>query len=346
MSKEMMICPKAKECEVLRCVHDVPHERVFYMGRDICFGGANSSCPACIPYIPEPFKRYMKYEVMKLDDIKKYLTPSQKINLEDIIRTLQYGRRKDGKVPYNFYVVVKEGLPYTEQVWKLIEDYETKPEQPKKSVCPECKGYGQIRSEDLTGEGQQTFYLECAVCNGTGEAPADLKPAEPLEEHPEYHLVDRESGTAFYPVKPTCPECGHLVSQHIIIGCIVPIDGKIGHDCPCMRTPADLQPAEAEDLRKEFEMAVEVACCSECGNRGMIAIVGWEKDLCRACDAPTKLEGIVKHLMEVTASHDSAVASKAVKEFVEQVIVEMKGSFTEFDLLTIKRLRAMAEGKE
>lgn len=116
----------------------------------------------------EPFKRYMKYEVMKLDDIKKYLTPNQKTNLEDIIRTLQEGRSKDGKVPCNSYVVVKAGLPYTEQVWKLIEDYETKPEHPKKPVCPEC--------------GQSTMDGICFVCISKTQEwahkhlPVDLQP--------------------------------------------------------------------------------------------------------------------------------------------------------------------------
>ena len=39
------------------------------------------------------------------------------------------------------------------------------------------------------------------------------KPVGPTEEHPEFHLVDREAGTAFYPVEPTCPECGQTLHQ-------------------------------------------------------------------------------------------------------------------------------------
>jgi len=66
--------------------------------------------------------------------------------------------------------------------------------------------------------------------------------------------------------------------------------------------PQDTQEPECYatiEIKKQFEMAIEVACCSECGNRGSIAYIGWEKDLCRACDAPTKLDVIVKRLLEV-----------------------------------------------
>lgn len=95
---------------------------------DICNGtGYLSVAPACPADIqPEPFKRYDKYEVLNLDDIGKYLTPDQKTTLASIIHSIQEGRRKDGKISCNSYVVVKEGLPYTEQVWRLIEDYETR----------------------------------------------------------------------------------------------------------------------------------------------------------------------------------------------------------------------------
>lgn len=71
------------------------------------------------------FKRYAKYEVMKLTDVDKYLLPEQKYELADVIHTIQEGRRKDGKVPCHSYVVVNEDQPYAETVWKLIEAGET-----------------------------------------------------------------------------------------------------------------------------------------------------------------------------------------------------------------------------
>ena len=99
-------------------------------GKELGTGDVLGLCWACrypmgIPSpSPEPFKRYAKYEVMKLEDIDKYLTPTQKTNLDDIILSIHKGRVKNGKAPCNHYVVVNEDMPYAEQVWKLIEDYE------------------------------------------------------------------------------------------------------------------------------------------------------------------------------------------------------------------------------
>ena len=102
---------------------------------------------SCIPAEPQPepqpFKRYVKYEVIKVEDIGKYLSAEQKANLDNIINTLHVGREKDGKRACNSYVVVNEDMPYAEAVWKLIESYETKkPAQPptleeeiQKNVC-------------------------------------------------------------------------------------------------------------------------------------------------------------------------------------------------------------------
>jgi len=68
------------------------------------------------------FKRYNKYEIMKLQDIKLYLSPIQRHNLMEIIETIQLGRKAVGKRPCNNYVVVNEDQPYAEQVWALIKE--------------------------------------------------------------------------------------------------------------------------------------------------------------------------------------------------------------------------------
>lgn len=70
------------------------------------------------------FVRYEKYEVMKLDDMDKYLTSEQRKQLDTVIGIIQAGRVHDNKVPCNRYVVVNEDMPYAEQVWKLIEEGE------------------------------------------------------------------------------------------------------------------------------------------------------------------------------------------------------------------------------
>jgi len=68
------------------------------------------------------FKRYDKYEVIKLDDIEKYLDIPQKCKLSEIIGTIQVGRIHDNKIPCNNYVVVNEDQPYAEKVWALIKE--------------------------------------------------------------------------------------------------------------------------------------------------------------------------------------------------------------------------------
>jgi len=68
------------------------------------------------------FERYTKYEVMKLDDIEKYLPNEMKEWLHVIIETIQEGREKDNKVPCNHYVVINEDEPYAEKVWALIQE--------------------------------------------------------------------------------------------------------------------------------------------------------------------------------------------------------------------------------
>ena len=69
---------------------------------------------------PEPFKREIKYEVLKLDDLHKFLSPEEGGDLENIIHRVQEGRRAEGKKPCNSYVVVNEDEPYAEIVWGLI----------------------------------------------------------------------------------------------------------------------------------------------------------------------------------------------------------------------------------
>lgn len=69
----------------------------------------------------EEFVRYNKYEVLKLDDIDQFLLYAQRKSLESIIRTIQAGRKSEGKNPCNSYVVVNEEEPYSEIVWSLIE---------------------------------------------------------------------------------------------------------------------------------------------------------------------------------------------------------------------------------
>jgi len=71
-----------------------------------------------------PFKRYRKYEVIKIDDIYRYLAANEIEQLDALIDHIHKGRITEGKVPCNSYVVVNEDQPYAEEVWKLIQKYE------------------------------------------------------------------------------------------------------------------------------------------------------------------------------------------------------------------------------
>ena len=71
----------------------------------------------------EPFVRKEKYLVLKIDDLDRYLFPFQKKQLSMICAIVENGRRVDDK-KQNYYVVVNQDEPYSEQVWKLIEEAE------------------------------------------------------------------------------------------------------------------------------------------------------------------------------------------------------------------------------
>ncbi len=68
-------------------------------------------------------RNYNKYIVMKTDDVKEALSVAQEGSLYEILDIISLHRKKEGKKD-NTYVVVDEDEPYSEAVWKLIEDEE------------------------------------------------------------------------------------------------------------------------------------------------------------------------------------------------------------------------------
>ena len=70
----------------------------------------------------ELFKREIKYIVLKLSDIEKYLTPQERTDLHAMCLKYDFARINDGR-KLNSYVVVNQDEPYAEKVWKLIEDH-------------------------------------------------------------------------------------------------------------------------------------------------------------------------------------------------------------------------------
>jgi uncharacterized protein YbbC (DUF1343 family) len=68
----------------------------------------------------EFFNREVKYEVIKIADIPKYLTNEETEQLDKLIARISDGRKKDRKRD-NTYVVINEEEPYADIVWNLIE---------------------------------------------------------------------------------------------------------------------------------------------------------------------------------------------------------------------------------
>jgi len=71
------------------------------------------------------FNKEDKFLVLRKDDILKYLSEVYQGDLNLIVKDISKGREKDGKPPFNDYVVVNEDEPYAKAVWSLIEYYET-----------------------------------------------------------------------------------------------------------------------------------------------------------------------------------------------------------------------------
>ena len=64
-------------------------------------------------------KKEHKYCVIKLDDIKKYLTLSQKLILKEILQYLEEARFNEGK-KNNDYIICNQDEPYSNDVWDII----------------------------------------------------------------------------------------------------------------------------------------------------------------------------------------------------------------------------------
>lgn len=65
------------------------------------------------------FTREERYIVLKNKDINNFLSEEQLMNLDDVLRTIEYYRGFRGPVQC---VVVEHDWPEYELVWKMIED--------------------------------------------------------------------------------------------------------------------------------------------------------------------------------------------------------------------------------
>jgi len=67
-------------------------------------------------------ERQIRYIVIKLTDVDKYLSDSEKDKLDAVCASISDGRAIDNK-PDMEAVVVEEDWPMYEQTWKAIEDW-------------------------------------------------------------------------------------------------------------------------------------------------------------------------------------------------------------------------------
>lgn len=68
-------------------------------------------------------RREERYLVLKLDDIKRALSPQEKETLIELEETINlYRKTIKAKPPVNC-VIVEDNWPIYEQTWKLIEDW-------------------------------------------------------------------------------------------------------------------------------------------------------------------------------------------------------------------------------
>ncbi|MBO7715265.1 MAG: hypothetical protein J6S85_16980 [Methanobrevibacter sp.] len=58
--------------------------------------------------------------VLKMDDIRKYLSDEQICELNNISQTIQNGREKDGKNKCNEYYICNVDEPYSDKVFDII----------------------------------------------------------------------------------------------------------------------------------------------------------------------------------------------------------------------------------
>ena len=67
-------------------------------------------------------ERYNKYLVLKIADIKKYLSDEKQLKLDALVTCIRVGRLNDGKRDQE-YVCVAADWPMHEQVWGMVEAF-------------------------------------------------------------------------------------------------------------------------------------------------------------------------------------------------------------------------------
>ncbi len=62
-----------------------------------------------------------KFMVIKWEDIWKYLSDTQKRQMERITRTIRNDRERDGKSAENEYIVINTDEPYIDEIIEILK---------------------------------------------------------------------------------------------------------------------------------------------------------------------------------------------------------------------------------
>jgi len=107
-------------------------------------------------------EKEFKFFVLNLKDVEKYLSLAQHRMLGEIADAIRQGRKNEGKVPENNYIVCNQDEPYAEAVWAVILAGERRKSEPlmhKFVLCPIC---GEIVTiEPVTEDSAEVTCPKC-----------------------------------------------------------------------------------------------------------------------------------------------------------------------------------------
>jgi hypothetical protein len=233
----MMICPKAKDCKVLGCYAKKPH----IYDKHFCTNNtewSNKGCPACIPVEPEG-SCYDESDANWKPQPDLQTAKDKIIAIQEDILSKAHKKMTDKPQPISTtsdrnikhkvtgsHMTIQKGKPQPEHC-KLGHDWK----------CTECPEFISDVSDNLSHTQRCMHEIQAEP----GPLAAKLM-----------SVVKKSSkqARALQP-EPTCPECGHPMSEHRN-GCWHLVD-KEGIFCYCRKTPAE------PDSRKKH--------CTICGHK-------------------------------------------------------------------------------
>jgi hypothetical protein len=162
---------------------------------------------------------------------------------------------------------------------------------------------------------------------------------------------------------PTCPQCGDPIALHGKNGCNKKsCDNGVWDICQCDFTPADLKPAEPQEMplltnKQILVLPVTLKCHIFEPDMADLLITQRDADMAWYNEW---IAVMTRQQQDIMPAHDAEVVAKAVKEFAEKAITTLPETETrrkvgsehiltlssrQYRELIIAHLRAMAEEK-